>query len=185
MLSLLRNPVNELAKANRSHSYARTLSILIVSSVLFAIGGFLMTSAVLPTSTAFAYFSATGLFFMTIIASIILSVVVVLIANTISGKQQTYYHGITSVSYSIFPGSIGFLIMGLSVNVPFGLFIGIVLAAIFVSLGLSIFFKSLKEFFRLDSASALSLLLIAVVAFAVSFFSSTAFLGIVNALLQL
>ncbi len=184
MFSLIRSPAEALSKAGRTQSFAHTLLVLIVSSILFAIGGYLITSVVLPTNIAFAYFAAAGLFFMTIIIAIILSIVVMLIANTMGGRGH-FYHSITSVSYSLFPGSIGFLVLALSINVPFGLFIGIAVSAIFVSLGLAIFFKSLKEFFNLDSASALALFIIAIIAFAVSFFASTTFLSIVNVLLQL
>ena len=184
MLSIFTNPVEALSKANRNQSFARTIAVLIVSSVLFAIGGFAITSAVLPANITFAYFAGLGMFFITIILAIIMSAVVMLIANAL-GSRGRFFHSITAVSYSLLPGSVGFLVMSLLVSIPIGLFVGVIISSVLVALGLSIFFRALREFFHLDYVAALTLFIIIIIAFLVSFFSSTAFLSIVNVMLQL
>jgi len=167
---LFKSPLTAINKAKREKNTNKTLLILILTWILFGLSFFII---VIKTSTIIliSVGTAMSVFLLGFLASIFCAYLIETIMNILGGRGK-YYEGLTSLTYAAFPISLGFLITALlSLIHPLLGIIGFIVVAITVALGLSIYFKSIKELFGTDMITTLIGFLIIVYVFAISVYA--------------
>ncbi len=171
---LLVSPSIAIRNGKREKDIIKTLEILIVTWFLFAISALLVATKVLPTFTAVGMFLL--ILFLGIVCSAFCGYLITVITNTLGGKGK-YYGGLTTITYSSFPLSIGSLITAfLSLIHPaLSAVLGFILIAVTAALSFSIYFRSIKEFFATDMITTFISFIITVYVFAVAIYGAILF----------
>jgi len=171
---ILTNPVIAIAKAKKEKDISKTVMILVLSWILISMSFFFSFYKGIIFLVAFG--STLTVLLFGIIFSIFLSYLINIIMNILGGKGK-YYDALTATTYSSLPISIGLFIMSLvSAAYPMlGMLLGFILIAITIALSLSIYFRSIKEFYSTDMFTTFIGFLIIIYVFMLSIYLSTAF----------
>jgi hypothetical protein len=125
-------------------------------------------------------FTAVGMFllilFLGILCSIFCGYLITVITNTLGGRGN-YYSGLTTITYSSFPLSLGFLITALLslIHPVLSATIGFILIAVTAALSFSIYFRSIKELFTTEMIVAFISFVTIVYVFAASIYGAILF----------
>lgn len=169
-MKLLTSPLEALREAKTKKSFGKTLAILIISAILFgvSIAIFPLTTLVARPLTSGLTFSTTAFaasFIGTLVLGLFYGYLAKLVMSVLEGKGK-YFEGLTTIAYSIFPVSVGLVILAL-LNYVFlqvqqiaqyywlTIFIQGFVLSIFMALGLATFYKGLNELFQVDMVAAL------------------------------
>ncbi|MEM7825898.1 MAG: YIP1 family protein [Candidatus Aenigmatarchaeota archaeon] len=168
-MKLLTSPVEALKEAKTKKSFGKTIGILVISAILFGLSvaifplGFSTTPVrAVPT---FSTMTFAVIFVGTLILCLFYGYLAKLVMNILGGKGK-YFEGLTTITYSIFPFSVGLFILAL-LNYAFlqvqqiaqyylvTIFIQGFILSVFTALGLAVFYKGLNELFQVDMIAAL------------------------------
>lgn len=166
---LVREPAKVIA-ALKKHNMHATIKLLVASSLLFGLGISVMVSKLLLLSGAFTAEVFIGLaltvFALLVIIALAMAVVLEFIAINLGGTGR-FYEALSAITALLAAPSLGIFIASLLLLVPFiGFFLGPFIIALTLGIGLSSFYRAVKEFFRVDMVTAF----IAVSVFILSFF---------------
>lgn len=169
MKQLLTNPVSAINDAKRSIKQDKVLTVLISEWVLFglafaiALQNFGMSAALrvgFAVAVAGAVFTLFGGFLIQIVF-------------TVLGGKGNYWTGLTTSVYENFPLAVGVFLASLLFRVPFiGVFLGALILIVMAITALSIFFRAIKELFRVDIITAWIGISILLLAFFVAIYTS-------------
>jgi len=146
---LFKSPTLAISKAKREKNISKTLWILILTWILFGLSIFIVSAKMFTIMISIGV--AVSVFLIGLLCSMFCGYLIEIIMNVLGGKGK-YYEGLTTATYAKFPISFGFIITALlSLIHPFTGVIGFVIIAITVALGLSIYFRGIKELFGTDT----------------------------------
>ncbi len=154
----------------KKHNLHVAVKLLVVSSLIFALGTSIIFSKIMITSgsfsgTAFAGIALTVFSLLTLLG-LGMGLVLEFIAANLGGKGK-YYESLASVAVFIAAPSLGIFVASLLFFVPFvGVLLGPFIMALTFGIGLSSFYKAIKELFRVDMVTSF----VTVSVFIVSFF---------------
>ena len=169
---IILNPLTAISKAKKEKSLNKTLSIMLFSWFVIAVGFFLSFSSMMLVR----FVSSIAIFLFGILFSLFLSYIVNIVMNILGGKGK-YYDSLTATTYSSLPISFGFIFMAIlyAINAMLGIFIGFILIVFTTALSLSIYFRTIKEFYSTDMVTTLVGFLIIVYVFVISLYISMGF----------
>jgi len=105
--------------------------------------------------------SLIGYFILGFIATLFIAYLLKISVNTLGGSGQ-YYNGLTALTLGMIAPAIGFLLFSLLALIPsVGLFLGAIVMAIAIILGITTELRAIKEMFRVDMFTAFIGLVIA------------------------
>mgnify|MGYP001773710029 CR=1 FL=1 len=144
---ILSNPVHAILKAKKERNTNKSVAILFVDWVLFALGASLVMFKFAKFFTLLVFFSV---FVLGLLGSLFFSLLVQIIFN-ILGSKGKYFDALTALAYSKFPLSLGVVIVSVLSYLPLaGLLISIIVLSIFGAMAIATFYRGLKELFGLD-----------------------------------
>lgn len=139
--------VKMIMKTKKEKNMAKTLGILLISSMLFGISSILLLSKILfgigTLMLGLAFFLFAIVFGLVLGASINISAVIL-------GGKGKYFEGLASITYPLFCLSAGIFIISLLSFVPFTGAINIIILILAFAYSLSILYRGVKELFSLD-----------------------------------
>jgi hypothetical protein len=141
-----------IAKAKKKKDINQTLKILVVEWLLFGVGFFIVSSIFFKAASWLAVSVGISLtiFLVGFLSTIFIGWIIQLIIVTLGGKGK-YFEGLTAYVLGLFPISLGFFIASIISYIPVvGFFISFILIASFSALGISMFYRGLKEMFGTD-----------------------------------
>ncbi|MFH0949352.1 MAG: YIP1 family protein [Candidatus Aenigmatarchaeota archaeon] len=148
-LDVFRHPVNALAAAKKSRNMNSTIKTLLCVSALFGIAAALITYKIFPIPPV-AAMAGIGIFVFSLVCMLFSGLVIQIISNTLGGKGE-YYEGLTAITYSHAPISLGVLITSIFLFVPIiGIAIGIIAISLSLAYGISMLYRGIKELFKTD-----------------------------------
>lgn len=172
-MKILTSPEKAIAEAKKEKNLTKSIEVLVAAAVLLAIAT-LIGVLPIPTMANQRVESALGVFLFVVVGGLFLGWIVK-IAMTTLGGQGKYFEGLTVVSYSCLPISIGVLIAAIaSVAGAIGAVISFVALAFFVVLGTAIMYRGIKDLFKTDMVTALVGVLVIYIAIITAAYGSTA-----------
>lgn len=168
-MKLLTSPVEAVKEAKKEKNTGKTVGMLVISAILFvaSFAIFQLRTISLQTSTTFF----VGIFIGILVLGLFYGFVTKLVMGILGGKGR-YFEGLTSITYSIFPVSVGtiisaillyiltyisagasFEVIGISSMIT--MFISTLVFMVFLSIGMATFYKSLVELFEVEMVVAL------------------------------
>ena len=164
-LDLFRDPARAIGGAKRKKDIWITVGLLVIVSTLIGLSCLIIGRWLLPLAdlegAAIAASGPTLMGSMGIVCllavfsgGLFLGYLVRTVFRTLCGKGG-YFEGLTAVTYSMVGPSVGLLLAFIAAgDVMIGLFIGPVILAVTVVLGVATFFRALKELFGTDLMTA-------------------------------
>ncbi len=157
-MEILTSPVKAIAKAKKEKNLGKSIGVLVVAALLFAIAtaiGMIPISGLAQIGAE----SAVGIFFLVLVGGLFLGWIVKIVMTTLGGVGK-YFEGLTAVAYSSLPISIGMVIASiasvtLAQSPVAGMVVSFVFLAIFGALGLAILYRAVKDLFRTDMITTL------------------------------
>jgi hypothetical protein len=157
---LLTQPVAAIARAKKTKDINKTLVLLVVEWVIIGLG-ILVAFRELTKVVALSFFATL----LGIICTLFSGLFTQIVFDTLGGKGK-YYEGLTASVYAKFPISIGIFCASVISAVSIAAIIpAFIVMMIFVLLGLSTFYRAVKELFTVDTITAwvgMSILFLAV-----------------------
>lgn len=163
---VLRNPVKAIDAAKKKKRMGKTVGLMIATAIVFAISAVILLakmSVMAPLVMAGAFI---GVLLLMIVFALLFGLIIQVAAVTLGGKGE-YYEGLTSITYALWPISIGLLIAVIIALIPFASVISGIIFAVLFAIGLATLYKSIKELFRTDMITAfvaVSVVILAMVA---------------------
>jgi hypothetical protein len=146
------NPSLVIAKAKKQKDINHTLKILMIEWLFFGVG-FFIVSSILFRATSWLLVGISvflSVFISGVIATIFIGWIIELIITTLGGKGK-YFEGLTACVFGLFPISIGLLISSIVSFIPMiGFLISLILITLSSAVGISMFYRGLKEMFGTD-----------------------------------
>jgi hypothetical protein len=155
LINLIKNPSAAILKAKRAKSYSTTLMVLVIEWLLIGIAAAIIP-ANLGTMGAFVGAVLGGVLFITgIICVGFFAFLLQLVMRTLGGKGN-YLHGLTAITYTMFPLSLGIFILAILSLIPIlGIFLGFIAMSMLAVMSMAILYRSVKELFSVDMITAL------------------------------
>ena len=147
MNKLITNPLSVLKQTKKEKKLSKTVVVLLVECILIGLGTLLLWKSPMLSLTI-AYVGLLWMIFFGFIVQIIF---------TVLGGKGGYFEGLTTLVYSKFPVAVAVLVAGIFGLLPQSIatLLIFVFGTIFLSLSLGMMFSCVKEFFGVDSATAL------------------------------
>jgi hypothetical protein len=149
------SPVSAIKKAKKEKNLNKSLTILFVDWVLFALSALILSrnlASSIPTISPL--FFGLFVFFLGYLASLLLGLIIQIIFTILGGKGG-YFESITPLSYCELPLSLGVFLAGLfSLVALAGLLISLIILSILVAMSIAIFYRGIKEMFKVDLITA-------------------------------
>jgi len=165
---LLKSPLDAINKAKREKDIGKTIWILILTWVLVG-ASFLIVSWRMFTPLISVGVGVT-FFLLGILCSVFCGYIIVIVMNILGGKGK-YFEGLTVMTYSSFPISLGIFITALLTLIhPILGVIGFIIIAVKTALSLSIYFRSVKVLFGTDMLTVFIGFLIILYVFMISLY---------------
>jgi len=164
-MKILLAPDKAILEAKKQRNLTKSIIVLLISSLLF-----LATTVVYYWSTNKLgdllkpdFPVAIYAFIVPFVGSLFLGIVLVLIINTLGGNG-VYFDGLTSLSYSLLPLSIGIFLLitinsltmtitDMNINMITGL-IAFAIGTFFTAESVAIMYRTIKELFETDMITA-------------------------------
>jgi hypothetical protein len=151
---ILLSPLNAISNAKQKKDVNRTIITLLQVAVIFAAAAFSMTAGTTQNIALLAG-SLLGAFSFFVIFAVILGWTVHVAAVNLGGKGS-YYEGLTAITYSLLPFSVGMLIVALLGYIPaIGRLLGSLAVFPTIAATLSLLYRSVKELYRTDMVVSL------------------------------
>ena len=169
-MDILINPVKAVLKAKKERSINKTLLILFESWIFVGIGLFI---TLYNYSPIIALGSSIATLLLGTLFSIFCSYIVDVIMSILGGKGK-YFDGLTAVTYSSLPISVGVLVTSFLylVSPILGGLVGFVAIAITTALSFSVYFRAVKELYSTDTVITLVGFLILMYVFIIALYLS-------------
>jgi hypothetical protein len=162
----LLNPIEAIKKAEEEQKLGHSVVILLVASILLGITvaiGFMRVLSFIPImeempfggfSALGAGIAALGVFLIVFIGGLFLGWVLKL-TFTILGGDGGYFEGLTVISYSLLPLSVGTVIFSVFTYVPIiGGIVSFAAIAVFSAIAYATLYRASKELFHTDMITA-------------------------------
>jgi len=157
-VEILKTPLTAIKKAKREKNINKTVGILVVTWILFGISFFIL--AIKTYTPLVSLGISMSIFLSGLLCNLFCGYLTTVVINVLGGRGK-YYEGLTAVTYTFYPISIGVIITALlSLVHPALSIIGFIVIAVKAALGFSIYFRSVKEFFNTSMLIALITFLI-------------------------
>jgi hypothetical protein len=169
-LDIFRDPGKALANAAKKKNMQKTWLVLAESSVMAALA---MAIISLPKTGSIA---ASGMlvlnvFILIVAVAIIGGYVLKIVANTL-GFKGGFFEGLSAVSYSFIPIGAGILATSVLSWLPLGIAIGAIILSVAFAMGVAIFYRGVKEMFRMDMITSFVAVSIITLAFVIGLYAS-------------
>lgn len=172
-MKILTAPEKAIAEAKKEKNLTKSFEVLIISAILLALAA-LAVVAPIPGVARVRIGSALGVFLFTLVGGVFLGWIVKTAMTTLGGTGK-YFEGLTVVSYSSLPISIGVLIAALVSSIQvIGLLISLVALSFFGVLGIATTFRGIKDLFKTDMTTALVGVLVIYLAIVIAVYGTTA-----------
>lgn len=155
LIDLIKNPSAAILKAKKAKNYSTTFMVLVVEWLLIGIA-----FAIIPAVMG-GIFAVIGaglgivMFLAGIISMLFWGLLTQLVMKTLGGKG-TFFHGLTAITYTVFPFSLGIFILSILSLVPIlGIILGFIVMSMFSVISAAMLYKSIKELFSVDMITAL------------------------------
>jgi hypothetical protein len=143
---LIVDPLVAIKEAKRKKDLNKIFYVLIINSILFALGFAILIYPLTPNALAFSLL----ILILNIFSVILLGFFVQLVFSVLGGRGK-FYEGFVPVTYAEFPPSFGFFVSSIFFSIPaIGLLITLFLMLVFSLIGFSVFYRAVKEFFGVD-----------------------------------
>ncbi|MBI4895393.1 MAG: YIP1 family protein [Candidatus Aenigmarchaeota archaeon] len=144
-------PAEAILESKKKKDIKSSLVYLLLSSVLMALAGSIATAKI---SIQTSMIVGVGMFLMIFIGSLIIGWLIQLIATTLGGKGG-YKEGLTAITNALVVPSIGAVAVAIFSYVPFlGIPLIFLTLAVSLSIGIAVFYRSIKELFSTDMITA-------------------------------
>ncbi len=145
---LLTNPPAAIARAKREKDSNKVLSLLLAEAVLVGVS-VMIISSIFGQTTAGATI-ASAVFFVVMIGILFSAFLIKTVMVTLGGRGK-YREGLTAVVYGKFSLSLGIFISSILLYLPLlGSGLALLVLAASASLGISTFYRAVKELFNVD-----------------------------------
>lgn len=145
MSQLLFNPTSEILKAKKEKNLNSTLIILLIESILIGLAAY-----ILSTKTLAQPLLAILVVFLYLASKLFYGFLIQIVFTVLGGKGK-YFEGLTSIVYAMFPIASSFFVSSILVLIhPVGVLLSIIILLIFSVMGVSTFYRGVKELFNVD-----------------------------------
>jgi len=146
---VLKNPVKAIEAAKKKKSMNKTVGLMIATAIVFGISVVIMLAKTLALTAVVGAGAFVGVLLLTLVFALLFGLIIQVTAVTLGGKGG-YFEGLTSITYALWPISIGFLIAVIIAWIPFASVISGIIFAVLFAMGVSILYRSVKELFKTD-----------------------------------
>jgi len=146
---IFKSPLDAIKRAKREKNLNKTVEILIATWIFISLSFLLTSLRAFPSWVSVAL--AVFIFLLGIICQIIFGYLVKIIMNILGGRGK-YFEGITAITYSLVPMSVGLLATAILafIHPAIGAILGFIIIAVTTAMSFSIYFRSIKELFNTD-----------------------------------
>ena len=146
------DPVKAIARAKKEKNMAKTVGALIAVSFLISAASVLWIGKIFSFGTVALMFGISA--FLIVFVAVIVFGYLIQLAATILGGKGKYFEGLTSMTYAMVPLSAGVFISALLSFLPYTGIINALILAVSATAGISILYRSIKDFFSTDMITA-------------------------------
>jgi hypothetical protein len=169
---VLKNPVKAIEDAKKTRTMNKTIGLTIATSIVFGLAAVITIAKSATFTLTLGAVSFVAVFLLMLVFSLLFGFIIQIVAVTLGGKGE-YYEGLTSVTYTLWPISIGFIIAAIIALIPYAIIISAIVFAILFAMGASILYRSIKELFKTDMITSLVAVSIVLLALFVGIFMMT------------
>lgn len=174
LINLIKNPSAAILKAKKTKNYSTTLMVLVVEWLLIGIAAAIIPANLGTIGVFVGIGLGIGLFIMGIICVGFCAFLLQLVMRTLGGKGN-YLHGLTAMTYTMFPLSLGIFILAVLSLIPIlGIFLGFIAMSILAVISMAILYRSVKELFSVDMITALIGISVLMLGFVIAFWLAAA-----------
>jgi hypothetical protein len=167
---VLKNPVKAIENAKKKRTMGKTVGLMIVTAIVFGISVLILLAKTLAFTTVIGVGAFIGVFLLTLVFTLLFGLIIQIAAVTLGGKGE-YYEGLTSITYALWPISIGFLIAVIIALIPYASVISGIILAVLFALGISTLYRSIKELFKIDMITSFVVVSIVILALFVGIYT--------------
>ncbi len=151
MKKYISRPAEVILESKKKKDLRSAVVHLLLSSLLMALAGSI-ASAKLSVQTSMIV--GVGMFLIVLIGSLVIGWLVQLITTTLGGRGG-YREGLTTITNALVVPSIGAVAAAVFSYVPYvGLLLVFLTLAVSLSIGIAVFYRSIKELFSTDMITA-------------------------------
>ena len=151
MKLILTKPVSAIQKSRNPKGMMTTIEILLSAWALIGLSAFVATSS-LPIQMRIG--GALIVFALGTAATAFYAFLLQLVATNLGGKGR-YYHALTALTFSKFSVAVGLLLASVLLSLgSFGVLLAVIAALVFIVNGISILFRTVKDYFGFDIITA-------------------------------
>jgi len=181
---LLMAPAEAIMAARKKATFGDALGTLIVDGIVLAVAAAIFVTQ-LGSMTGLGAMLGQGLgmvavsvFVLTFVGGLFFALLTKLVVNTLGGKGD-YVHGLTVDAYSLAAPSVASLVTAIFFAVQWvGPIVGFLALSLGIALGISTFYRAIKELFATDMITALVAVGVLMLALTVAFAFMAPMLGL-------
>jgi len=152
-MKILTQPEKAIAEAKKEKSLVKSIGTLVAVAVLLALA-IGIAAPTIPSLAAMGTAASVAMFIVVLIGGLFLGWIVKVAITTLGGTGK-YFEGLTVVSYSTLPISVGAVIAAIVFFLPvLGILIGFAVLVFFSVLGVAMMYRAIKDLFRTDMITA-------------------------------
>ncbi len=145
---LLTNPPAAISRAKREKDINKVLSFLLAEAILVSLA--VMIASSVFGQTVAGTTTASAAFFVVLVGMLFLAFIIKIVMVTLGGKGK-YREGLTAVVYGEFAIALGIFISSILLYLPMlGFVLAFFVLTVSVALGISTFYRAVKELFNVD-----------------------------------
>jgi hypothetical protein len=152
---LVSNPVEAILETKKYTNTVEAIGTLVIAAIIAAISIGIMIVRLGLVPFQMAALAAVAGFVVMVVACLFLGYVIKIITVTLGGKGN-YAEGLTAISYAVFAPAVGALVSSIVSTIPYvGPIISFVVLVLACALGISTFYRAVKELFSVDMVTSL------------------------------
>lgn len=163
-IEILASPASAIAKARKQKRMNKTVSVLLITCVLFGVSAGIGTLKFSLAGIGAGAMTIMG-FLVALIVILLTGLLIELAARTLGGKGK-YFEGLTTVTYSFLIPSVGLLIASVLLFIPLiGPGLAFLALVVSVVMGFAMLYRSTKDLFRIDMITSFIVISVVIAAF--------------------
>jgi len=149
IIDIIKNPAEAIKSAKKEGDLMKT-SIIMIEGLLFAVVAMIIMMARFGFDVGSVLSLVATVFVGGSVAMIVLGYLLKITMNILGG-HGSFYEGLTAVTYSVIPLSVGLLIVAVLSYIPIlGIFISFLIMSVLGVMGAALFYRATKEMFATD-----------------------------------
>jgi len=151
LITLIREPVKSIAKA-KNRNMMRTYKLLLAEWIIIILA---FLAVPLAAGSVMGLEAIVATFVMGIVLTLFFGYLMTLAMKILGGKGD-FYHGLTVLVYTVYPLSLGALVMSIvSLTASLiAMLLGLIIVSVLAVMSFAMFFRTIMDLFRVDAIRA-------------------------------